>query len=158
MDASSYGAVAKRLAAQLRPGATRKERMQATVDALWSAFSEQGMSWCGFYLPDESRQQLLLGPRRDKPACSPIELHGVCGRAFREKAAVAINDVKELGWDYIACDPRDRSEVAVPILAADGSCEAVLDLDSHAPGSFGEADVNGLENVLRAAGLSSRSK
>jgi L-methionine (R)-S-oxide reductase len=154
MNSRDYDSLAESLAAQLSADSTTEERMQAAVDALWSAFSEQGVSWCGFYLPDEDGGALLLGPRRDKPACSPIALHGVCGRACRDRAALVINDVKALGPDYIACDPRDRSEVVVPVLAADGSCAAVLDLDSHALNSFAEADVKGLEKVLQAAGLS----
>ena len=154
MDGRDYDSLAESIVAQLSADATREERMQATVDALWAAFSEQGVSWCGFYLPDESGSALLLGPRRDKPACSPIALHGACGRAFKDRAALVINDVQALGPDYIACDPRDRSEVVVPVLAADGSCQAVLDLDSHTPNSFAEADVKGLEKVLQAAGFS----
>jgi len=153
MAGRDYGEIARAVAARLDPAADAETRMQVVVDELWSALSRQGVSWCGFYLPDESGEQLLLGPRRDKPACSPIGLHGVCGRAFRERRPVVVRDVAELGPDYIACDPRDRSELVVPLQAEKGSCRAVLDLDSHQVGSFAESDVTGLEAVLSAAGL-----
>ncbi len=74
------------VARSLLPGGTRDERMQAVADALWEALSDKGVSWIGFYVdrpgePDDRR--LELGPCRDKAACSPIGLHGVCGQAMR---------------------------------------------------------------------------
>ena len=59
----------------------------------------------------------------------------------------------ELGENYIACDPRDRSEVVLPLFDGAGSCWGVLDLDSYEFSAFDEADVEGLQDVLRAAGL-----
>lgn len=140
------------IAARLIPAGTDQQRMQAVVDALWQALSPTGVSWVGFYLPEND--ELVLGPRRDTPACSPIGLHGVCGEAYRTRRPVVVRDVRQRGADYVACDPRDRSEVVVPLLAADGSCRGVLDLDSHAVGAFDAADVAGLQQVLRGAGLS----
>ena len=130
----------------------RTARMQAVVDALWNELHHTGVSWAGFYLGQEGTE-LVLGPRRDKPACSPIGLHGACGKAFTSRQPLVVRDVKELGKNYIACDLRDQSEVVVPLLAADGTCWGVLDLDSYDLGSFNEEDVRGLTAVLRAAGL-----
>lgn len=148
-----YAAVAARLRGKLRGKAGFEERMRAVIDELWAALSGRGVSWCGFYLPSEDAAELVLGPRRDAPACSPIGLHGVCGRAFRERRPIVVRDVAELGEAYVACDPRDRSEVAVPVLDQGGECRAVLDLDSHEPGAFGDPDAAGLQEVLAAAGL-----
>jgi L-methionine (R)-S-oxide reductase len=142
----------EQIAAQLRGAGDRQRQMQATVDALWDALKNAGVSWVGFYV-HEGGEELVLGPRRDKPACSPIGLHGACGRVFQSRAPLVVRDVKDLGQNYIACDPRDRSEVVIPLLAADGTCWGVLDLDSHEVGSFNEDDVAGLTGVLRAAGL-----
>jgi putative methionine-R-sulfoxide reductase with GAF domain len=130
----------------------RTARMQALVDALWEALHPTGVSWVGFYL-HEGGDELVCGPRRDKPACSPIGLHGACGRAFRARAPFIVSDVRELGANYVACDPRDRSEVVVPAFERDGRCWGVLDLDSHELAAFGEEDVTGLQLVLRRAGL-----
>ncbi len=132
----------------------RAQRMQAVVDLLWNGLKDADVSWVGFYL-HEGRDELVLGPREPKPACSPIPLHGACGQAFRARRPLIVRDVRDLGVNYIACDLCDRSEIVVPLLDADGTCWGVLDLDSHAVGSFGEADAAGLELVLRAAGLHS---
>lgn len=132
--------------------ADRTARMTAVVDALWSALRETGVSWVGLYL-HEGGDELVLGPRQPKAACSPIGLHGACGRAFTSKKSLVVRDVGELGEDYIACDPRDRSEVVIPLFDSVGRCWGVLDLDSHEIGAFDESDVAGLAGVLCAAGL-----
>ena len=144
----TYEAMATRVMA----GGDRQRRMQAVVDLLWDGLKDTGVAWVGFYLL-EGGQELVLGPRRDKPACSPIGLHGVCGQAATQRRARVVADVKDLGANYVACDPRDRSEVVVPLFEPDGTCWGVLDLDSHDVRSFDEDDVNGLQLVLRAAGL-----
>lgn len=131
----------------------RPERLRSCVDALWDSLSPTGVSWVGFYLPDGA-DALVLGPCRDKPACSPIGMHGACGQAFTEKKPLVVRDVADLGPNYIACDPRDLSEVVIPLLNEDGSCWAVLDLDSHDRGAFDRHDVAGLTTVLKAAKLS----
>jgi L-methionine (R)-S-oxide reductase len=126
--------------------------MRTTVDTLWTALRGADVSWVGFYL-HEGGDELVLGPLRDKPACSPIGLHGACGQAFRSRRPLVVRDVADLGANYVACDPRDKAEVVVPCLNPDGSCWGVLDLDSHTVGSFADADAEGLVRVLRAAGL-----
>lgn len=139
-------------------------RLQPLSDLLWDALSPRGLSWGGFYLIDASvpldrlRREgaMLLAARRDKPACSPIGLHGVCGQGFLEEATRLVEDVALLGAGYIACDPRDRSELVLPIYR-NGVCWGVLDLDSHEVACFGATDIRGLEKVLRAAELLDRS-
>ncbi len=146
----------RRIALALRDDAAREDRMRFVIDALWDAFHDQGFSWVGFYLPEQTESgvtQLVLGPRRDKPACSPIGLHGVCGQAFLARQTVIVRDVLELGQDYIACDPRDRSEIVVPCFEPTGEVWAVLDVDSFEPGAFDERDAAGLRDVLVRARL-----
>ena len=142
------------IARNVPAGGERSARMQTTVDVLWEALKDTGVSWAGFYI-HEGREELVLAARRDKPACSPIGLHGACGKVFTSRRPLVVRDVQDLGANYIACDPRDRSEVVLPLLEPDGNCWGVLDLDSHDVGSFGDDDVVGLLSVLRAAGLSS---
>lgn len=128
--------------------------MSAVVDALWEAFDRQGYSWVGFYIIDEARQSMLLAHRQPKPACSPIGLHGCCGRCWSERRPLVVHDVAALGNGYIACDPRDRSEVVVPLFSHDGSCWGVLDVDSFDVGAFTADDARGLTQLLERAGLS----
>ncbi len=131
-------------------------RMRAAVDAIWTHLHQAGVSWVGFYLPEKSDdgEMLVLGPSRNTPACSPIGLHGVCGQSYTGRSIRLVPDVRDLGPNYIACDPRDRSEVVIPLVGSDGRCLGVLDVDSHEVGRFGDADAAGLERVLRSAGLS----
>ena len=131
-------------------------RMRRLVDLLWDHLHDRGVSWVGFYFdqpgePDDRR--MVLGPCRDRPACSPIGLHGACGRALLSREPLIVRDVGELGENYIACDPRDQSEIVIPIFHDDGTCFAVLDLDSFEIGAFDETDLAGLRDVLAAAGF-----
>ncbi len=130
----------------------RLARMECVVDALWDALLTTGVSWVGFYLY-EGNDELVLGPMRDKPACSPIGMHGACGQVFKSGKPLIVRDVADLGPDYIACDPRDRSEVVLPLPDESGVCWGVLDLDSFETNAFDQADVDGLSSVLQAAGL-----
>ncbi|MDI9403726.1 MAG: hypothetical protein QM516_07630 [Limnohabitans sp.] len=137
-----------------------EERLSPLCDMLWDALAPRGCSWIGFYTIDPATPldrharlgAMLLVARRDKPACSPIGLHGVCGQGFLEESARLVEDVALLGAGYIACDPRDRSELVLPIYR-NGMCWGVLDADSHEVACFGAADLAGLSGVLRAAGL-----
>lgn len=129
--------------------------MQAFVDAAWGALASSGVSWIGFYIdvpgaPEGER--MVLGPRRDKPACSPIGLHGACGRCLLSGKPLVVRDVKDLGDSYIACDPRDRSELVVPCRSG-GALWGVLDVDSHDVGCFSEADAEAAATALAAWGL-----
>lgn len=132
---------------------SRVERMQAVVDALWDAFHAQGVSWVGFYTPTDDGESMILGPRRDKPACSPLGLHGACGTAFSTGRELIVRDVRDLGPNYIACDPKDRSEIVLPVFDRSGRPWAVLDVDSRDLASFDESDALGLRRVLERAGL-----
>ena len=140
--------------ARLLPPALRDDRMAQVVDALWGLVGTRGVSWIGFYAKHPQRDEMVLGPRRDKPACSPIGLHGMCGRCWAERRPVIVADVATLGVNYIACDPRDRSEIVIPLIEGDGHCWGVLDADSYDAGAFDTADVVGLSTLVEHAGLS----
>lgn len=154
--------------AHARCRGTREQRAAALVDLLWDALHPTGVSWVGFYTPMTSRdydansawkgEGMVLGARRDKPACSPIGMHGACGQSFLSRATMVVRDVRELGENYVACDPRDQSELVVPCFTDDGECWGVLDFDSFDVGSFSEEDARGVVRVLEAAGLTSRSR
>jgi putative methionine-R-sulfoxide reductase with GAF domain len=139
------------------------DRLSPICDLIWEELAPRGVSWVGFYLEDPDSPMeigtengaLLLAARRDKPACSPIGMHGACGQALLEEVVRLVDDVALLGANYIACDPRDRSEIVLPIYR-NGFRWGVLDVDSHEVGCFGSIDVQGLSAVLRAAELLKR--
>ena len=103
-------------------------------------------SWTGFYrvvAPD----LLLIGPYQGPPGCLEIPFgEGVCGAAAAEEATQVVEDVHDFPG-HIACDPRARSEIVVPVHDAGGRLAAVLDVDSHRPGAFDEVDRAGLERL-----------
>ena len=92
-----YETIAATVARDLSPDANGNRRMHVVADILWEHLQDSGVSWVGFYLDVPEREEMVLGPRRDKPACSPIGMHGACGRAFRDDTALIVRDVKELG-------------------------------------------------------------
>lgn len=128
-------------------------RLALVTDILWEGLKDQGLAWVGFYKISDNKKEMLLICRQPKPACSPIGLHGVCGKAWKEQKAQVVADVHALGNGHIVCDPSNLSEVVVPIIEKNGECLYVLDLDSRELDSFGTEDVAGLEMVIRSAGL-----
>jgi putative methionine-R-sulfoxide reductase with GAF domain len=134
------------------------------TDALWDALSPGGVSWIGFYFfeprcmidPSGTRPAedgMLLGPCRNKPACSPIGLHGACGRSYLTRRSLVVTDVKRLGANYVACDPRDQSELVVPLLDEHGHAVGVLDADSFDIGAFTRDDAAIAARLLHDVGL-----
>jgi putative methionine-R-sulfoxide reductase with GAF domain len=142
-------------------GLPLEEAMGRCTRLMWDAYSpltEPSLSWIGFYrregLDAPVGEEMTLICREPKPACSPIGLHGMCGRGWQEARPIVIADVRTLGAGYIACDPRDQSELVVPVILADGTCWGVLDADSYDVGAFTEDDAAGMGAILEAAGIS----
>lgn len=133
---------------------SRVDRMRGAADVLWEHLGAAGVSWVGFYTADPGATEMVLGPCRNKPACSPIGLHGACGQCWTSQRALVIADVAVMGDGYIACDPRDRSEVVVPLFD-DGLCWGVLDLDSYDVGAFSARDAEELDRLMVIAKLTS---
>jgi putative methionine-R-sulfoxide reductase with GAF domain len=140
-------------------------RMRCVVHALWHHFGmpdgapRDGLasfSWVGFYQkqPDDSMTLLCREP---KPACSPIGLHGMCGKGWKDATTYVVPDIRVLGENYIACDPKDQSEIVLPVLLTDASghptCWGVLDIDSYIPGAFTPHDATNLTQMLQSARL-----
>jgi putative methionine-R-sulfoxide reductase with GAF domain len=150
-----WSAMERELRGRWSSAAPRHERMLGFVAACWPHLAPTGVSWMGFYERDPADPAALrLAAREPRPACSPIGLHGACGQSLLAARPLVVHDVAELGPHYIACDPRDRSEVVVPCLGAAGVAWGVLDLDSHQVGCFEPGDAEALGNLLRLAGLS----
>jgi GAF domain-containing protein len=107
----------------------------------------EGLNWAGFYLL--RGDELVLGPFQGRPACVRIAVgKGVCGTAVATGASQRVADVHAFPG-HIACDPRSRSELVVPI-TVNGAVVAVLDLDSDRLERFGAADQTGIEALVAA--------
>lgn len=109
------------------------------------------LNWAGFYFMEG--QELVLGPFQGRPACVRLPLdEGVCGKAASSGRLVNIRDVRDFPG-HIDCDPKSRSELAVPLVEA-GRVVGVLDLDSPRIGRFTAEDEEGC--VALAAFLTTR--
>ena len=106
-----------------------------------------GFWWTGFYI--ERDGMLRLGPFQGPVACYRIPHgRGVCGTAYERRETVIVPDVEQFPG-HIACSSLSRSEIVVPVFAADGSVRAVLDIDSKGLGTFDETDRKYLEEIVR---------
>src|SRR3546814_7239486 len=113
---------------------------------LWQAVTD--LIWAGFNGCDG--RDLVLCPFQGKAAWIRIPLDkGVCGAAARLRASQRVADVNAFRG-HIACDTASRSELVVPIVAADRLI-GVLDLDSPHPGRFtrSEEHTSELQSLMR---------
>lgn len=143
-------------AAPAMPRRTREETMMHAVTLLWGAFADKPLSWIGFYEKVAGADEMVLVCREPKPACSPIGLFGMCGRGWKERRNFIVADVRTLGAGYIACDPRDQSELVIPVMNDDGTCWGVLDADSYDLDAFDEHDARCMARLMEELRVSSR--
>ncbi|MBS7615730.1 GAF domain-containing protein [Candidatus Bathyarchaeota archaeon] len=101
--------------------------------------------WVGFYIP--KKEYLELGPSEGPPACAQIAYSGVCGKCAETGKTIIVPNVNEFPG-HIACDPRSKSEIAVPVRDKNGHVMAVLDVDSEEYGSFDATDMEWLERIV----------
>ncbi|MEA2162420.1 MAG: L-methionine (R)-S-oxide reductase [Thermoanaerobaculia bacterium] len=102
--------------------------------------------WTGFYRVCVDR--LVVGPYIGTVGCLQIEFgRGVCGTAASTLATLIVPDVNQFPG-HIACDPKSKSEIVVPVFAPDGVLIAVLDVDSDQLDAFDEDDQRGLEKIV----------
>jgi GAF domain-containing protein len=105
--------------------------------------------WTGFYFV-AGEGELHVGPYQGPVACQILREGGVCLRAVETCAPVVVLDVEAFPG-HIACDPRSKSEIVLPVLRGD-EVVAVLDIDSDKPAQFTEDDVPPLERILSLLG------
>ncbi len=107
-----------------------------------------GHLWTGFYRVVEADRLLRVGPYQGMLGCLEISFgKGVCGTAAATRRTVIVPDVEEFPG-HITCDSRARSEIVIPVLTADGSLCAVLDVDSDRLRAFDGDDAAGLERLV----------
>ncbi len=103
------------------------------------------INWCGFYLAQH--ECLSLGPFQGRVACTQIEFgKGVCGTAARERRTLLVDDVDQFPG-HIVCDAASRSELVIPLVAAN-TLLGVFDVDAPVPGRFGPEDQQGFEGLI----------
>lgn len=106
-----------------------------------------GFFWTGFYMVDESANELVLGPFQGPVACMRIGFgRGVCGTSWKDKRTIVVPDVEEFPG-HIACSSLSRSEIVVPIFR-DGEVKGVLDIDSVELSTFDRVDAYWLGKLV----------
>lgn len=148
-----YQAMADKAKQDVSAAPENEDKMKLVTNLLWDGLKDKGLDWVGFYRLLSGQEAMELVCRQPRAACSPIGLQGVCGKGMRDKEPQIVKDVYALGDKHIICDPANLSEIVVPLIETDGSCRAVLDLDSRELGAFDQQDAEGLVLVLRSAGL-----
>jgi len=110
-------------------------------------------NWTGFYMLDPADPQtLLLGAFAGEPTPHvriPVT-QGICGAAVTSGETVVVDDVNS-DPRYLSCSIRTKSEIVVPI-RAHGRVVGEIDIDSHTPAAFTEADRCFLEETARLVG------
>jgi len=101
--------------------------------------------WTGFYFVAE-HDELHVGPYQGPVACQVLRETGACLEAVKTRLPIVVPDVEAFPG-HIACDPRSKSEIVLPILR-DGVPVAVLDIDSNRLDQFSEADIAPLQEIL----------
>ena len=105
-------------------------------------------SWTGFYFvaQDEELSELHVGPYQGPVACQVLRDRGVCLHCAQTRQPVLVPDVEQFPG-HIACDPRSKSEIVLPLIKGD-RVVAVLDVDSDRLAQFDEDDVAPLARIL----------
>lgn len=104
--------------------------------------------WIGFYIVDEIKNELYLGPFQGPLACIKIPFgRGVCGASWEKKETIIVDNVHEFPG-HIACSSKTNSEIVVPVLK-DGRVVAVLDIDSESLDTFNLEDKVALEKICQ---------
>jgi GAF domain-containing protein len=101
--------------------------------------------WTGFYFV-AGGNELHVGPYQGPVACQVLREHGVCLHCARTRQPVVVPDVEQFPG-HIACDPRSKSEIVLPVMKGD-QVIGVLDIDSDKPAQFDEDDIAPLAKIL----------
>ncbi|MEM6896145.1 MAG: GAF domain-containing protein [Pseudomonadota bacterium] len=109
--------------------------------------ADDRFDWTGFYRV-VGPELLKIGPYQGGHGCLTIPFsRGVCGAAARTGQTQLVGDVDAFPG-HIACAVSTRSELVLPVFAADGGLLGVFDIDSDQPAAFTEEDAAALETIL----------
>ncbi|MEM1237569.1 MAG: GAF domain-containing protein [Pseudomonadota bacterium] len=140
-----YQELSKTIAA-LTEGETDAVALMATV-ACEVHHADDRFDWTGFYRVVEP-ELLKIGPYQGGHGCLVIPFsRGVCGAAARERKVQLVADVEAFPG-HIACSTSTRSELVLPVFAADGSLIGVFDIDSDQPNAFTQEDADEMTAIL----------
>ena len=101
--------------------------------------------WTGFYTLKNG--ELLVKTYQGPLACQVLKKNtGVCWTAVNKQKTIIVPDVHQFKG-HIACDPRAKSEIVVPVRDKNGIIIGVLDIDSKVFDRFDNTDATELEKI-----------
>lgn len=128
---------------------------------LHMALDVTGAQYGIFRLLDRDGQSLvtraIAGEHLARPLAEaiPVESDSIMALAARTRLPVCVTDLQEDRWKsiYVPLDAEltMRSELAVPLIGANGRLEGVLNLESPVVGEFGEDDSHLLQALATQA-------
>ena len=143
------------LLAHIRDLAAGSHSLESLEKGIVASLAERlpHFNWTGFYMLDPADPEtLVLGPFVGAPTPHvriPVT-QGICGAAVASGETVIVDDVAA-DPRYLSCSIDTRSEIVVPIYVR-GSVVGEIDIDSHDPAAFTEADRTFLEEAARIVG------
>jgi len=141
----AYVALRQGVRALMAGEPNRTANLANVTAAIQATFS---WHWVGFYLVDETRDELVLGPFQGPVACTRLQRgKGVCAAAWTSQATVNVPDVEAFPG-HVACSSLTRSELVVPVVV-DGIVVAVLDIDSRQEADFDADDEAGMAGLVQ---------
>lgn len=126
---------------------TRDEKLKTVCELLEHTISYY--DWVGFYMANEEKRELVLGPFVGEPTeHTRISFgQGICGQAAEIKKPFIIQDVRK-ETNYLSCSVKVMSEIVLPIIKQ-GKIVGELDIDSHTISPFTEKDTKLLESICQ---------
>ncbi len=112
-----------------------------------------GYDWVGFYIAVPEQRLLVLGPFQGEPT-EHIRIaygRGICGQSAVSERTFRVDDVAAQD-NYLACSINVQSEMVVPVFAPQTHGRqpvfiGEVDIDSHRPAAFGDADARFLDEI-----------
>jgi len=96
--------------------------------------------WVGFYFKNGNKNELKLRAFAGEPTDHTIIPFGkgICGQVAISNENFVVPDVKAQD-NYIACSIHVKAEIVIPLFV-NGENIGQIDIDSHTPNPFSEAD------------------
>ncbi|CAM4288654.1 GAF domain-containing protein [Weissella hellenica] len=107
------------------------------------------VNWAGFYLYNQTKDELILGPFLGKAAVVRIKPRsGVVGQGYESQESIIVADVHQHPG-HIACDSASNAEIVIPLTRANGEKLGVIDIDSPHTNRFTDPDKADLEHFAQ---------
>lgn len=106
-------------------------------------------AWVGLYDVKEKEISIISFAGKTKPAFTSFPKDkGLNGRAVTRKQTVIVNDTDK-DEDYLLTFTNTKSEIIVPVFAADGQIVETIDAEGEIKNAFSEKDVVFLEDCAK---------